>query len=329
LGMALFFLAALILLGSWSGSYGSRGSAGVWGGPADATEPDDLFANEAAGFLRNVPELEGEGLASLPSSPIEADSIPAALFSGVSLGAGSPRSVATIYKVDKGETLTSISAKLGVSIETLITANPEVRSRALRVGQELTVLPVSGVLHRVGEGETAESISRRFKLTSAQLRDFNRAVDLAALTPGMSLLIPGAAAAYRDAPTSVPSLPDLGTYFIKPAEGFNWGKLHSRNAVDIANSCGTEIEAAAEGLIVPDGSCSGEAGWNSGYGTCLAIEHPNGTKSRYAHLDGKTVGIGDYVAQGEVIGTMGRTGEATGCHVHFEVSGAQNPFAKY
>ena len=142
MGMALFFLAALILLGSWSGSYGSRGSAGVWGGPADATEPDDLFANEAAGFLRNVPELEGEGLASLPSSPIEADSIPAALFSGVSLGAGSPRSVATIYKVDKGETLTSISAKLGVSIETLIIANPEVRSRALRVGQELTVLPV-------------------------------------------------------------------------------------------------------------------------------------------------------------------------------------------
>jgi murein DD-endopeptidase MepM/ murein hydrolase activator NlpD len=109
-----------------------------------------------------------------------------------------------------------------------------------------------------------------------------------------------------------------------PAEGFNWGRLHDRNAVDIANTCGTEIHAAAEGLVIDATADS----WNFGYGRYLIIEHPNGTKTRYAHLEKLIASIGDYVAQGEVIGAMGQTGEATGCHLHFEVDGAQNPFAR-
>ena len=59
------------------------------------------------------------------------------------------------------------------------------------------------------------------------------------------------------------------------------------------------------------------------------IEHPNGTKTRYAHTDENFVRVGDYIAQGKEIATIGSTGNThgpTGCHLHFEIYGAKNPF---
>lgn len=116
--------------------------------------------------------------------------------------------------------------------------------------------------------------------------------------------------------------PALERYFSIPAQGFNWGKLHPHNAVDIANACGTPIVTSADGMV-------NEASlddWNGGYGHYVLVAHPNGTKTRYAHMEKIAVSVGLYVKQGEVLGTMGRTGDATGCHVHFEVLGAVNPF---
>lgn len=116
-------------------------------------------------------------------------------------------------------------------------------------------------------------------------------------------------------------------YFIIPAAGWNWGGLHNNNAVDIANSCGTPVYAAAEGLIIENAS----SGWNSGYGAYVKIEHPSGAKTVYAHLSKITVSEGKYVNQGELIGNIGNTGNIhgpTGCHLHFEVRGAKNPLAK-
>ncbi|GEM_PF-1684845 len=118
--------------------------------------------------------------------------------------------------------------------------------------------------------------------------------------------------------------PDLKGYFSMPADGFNWGKLHPHNAVDIANACGTDITASAEGLVNETSLGS----WDSGYGNYILISHPNGTKTRYAHLQSISVSVGKFVKKGELIGKMGQTGNATGCHVHFEIIGAANPFAR-
>lgn len=112
--------------------------------------------------------------------------------------------------------------------------------------------------------------------------------------------------------------------FILPTSGLNWGKLHPKNAVDIAASCGNDVLAAADGLIID----LANSGWNSGYGKYVKIEHLNNIKTVYAHLNYLNVSIGDYVKQGQKIGTVGQTGEATGCHVHFEVLGDKNPFIK-
>jgi murein DD-endopeptidase MepM/ murein hydrolase activator NlpD len=129
------------------------------------------------------------------------------------------------------------------------------------------------------------------------------------------------------APSPKPTL-RLSHYFIQPATGTNWGILHAHNAVDIANVCGTSVVASADGIVT---SADASGNWNGGYGNSITIEHPNGTQTKYAHLQSLTVTVGDEVRQGSQIGTVGNTGHvigATGCHLHFEVYGAVNPFAK-
>jgi murein DD-endopeptidase MepM/ murein hydrolase activator NlpD len=128
-------------------------------------------------------------------------------------------------------------------------------------------------------------------------------------------------------PSPKPTL-RLTNYFIQPARGTNWGILHAHNAVDIANVCGTSVVASAAGIVTES---SGEGNWNGGYGNYVVLEHPNGVKTKYAHLGTVGVSLGDEVRQGDGIGTIGATGHvvgATGCHLHFEVLGAVNPFVR-
>lgn len=114
------------------------------------------------------------------------------------------------------------------------------------------------------------------------------------------------------------------TNFILPVLGINWGKLHPKNAVDIASGCGSDVFASADGLVID----LKDGGWNNGYGKYIKIEHFNQIQTVYAHLNKLNVSLGDYVRRGQKIGEVGNTGEATGCHLHFEVLGAKNPFIK-
>jgi len=229
------------------------------------------------------------------------------------------------YVVKRGDTLSGIAYDFGISVQTIIDANSEVRARILQIGQELTILPVSGIAYTVQEGETIETIATLFGLHVSQLREFNRSVNLDALSSGAVIVVPGARQSLMRESRGA-ALPDLNGYFAQPVQGFNWGKLHDKNAVDIANACGTPVVASAEGLVTDLAE-----GWNGGYGNFVLVEHPNGTKTRYAHLALIESMLGDYVNQGAPIGTVGSTGNThgpTGCHLHFEVEGAQNPMVK-
>ena len=134
--------------------------------------------------------------------------------------------------------------------------------------------------------------------------------------------------------------PYLDGYFIFPTIGFNRGKLHAYNAVDISRNddCLSEnipVFAAASGVIsatYPTESASRYA--NSGYGNDILLLHPNGVLTRYAHLKNILVVAGQYVNQGSIIAFMGGypgnpgSGNSTGCHLHFGVDGARQPFAR-
>jgi murein DD-endopeptidase MepM/ murein hydrolase activator NlpD len=188
------------------------------------------------------------------------------------------------------------------------------------------ILPVSGVLYDIQPGDTLNSIAEKYSVDVNKIISYNIGLSPSKLENRNTIIIPYAKPLKTSYYTSS-ALPEYPGYFAVPTTGWNWGKLHNYNAVDIANACGTAVYVCAEGLV----SEVYTSGWNGGYGKYILVEHPNSTKTLYAHLDKSIVSVGDYVSQGDVIGYIGNTGKTdgvTGCHLHLEVIGAKNPFAK-
>jgi murein DD-endopeptidase MepM/ murein hydrolase activator NlpD len=92
--------------------------------------------------------------------------------------------------------------------------------------------------------------------------------------------------------------------------GMRWGRLHA--GIDIAAPTGTALRAADGGVVQI-------AGWTGGYGNYTCIGHGGGISTCYAHQNSMGVSVGQNVSQGQVIGTVGNTGNSTGPHLHFEV----------
>jgi len=90
------------------------------------------------------------------------------------------------------------------------------------------------------------------------------------------------------------------------------GKKTLHRGLDFAGKKGTPILAVADGVVT-------WAGGRSGYGKTVEIRHGNGYLTRYAHNSELKVEVGDLVRQGQEIAAMGRSGRATGVHLHFEV----------
>lgn len=239
----------------------------------------------------------------------------------------STRGGVIIYKVQKGDTVSRIASNFGISVNTILWANGNLKPNSLLPGQEIIILPVTGVLHSIQEGETLDDIANKYGILVSQILSANPTISSAKLAFGMTIVIPNSKPLSTSAYSSMSKLPDLPGYFAIPTTGWNWGQLHPYNAVDIANGCGTPVYVAAEGLAIEAAS----GGWNFGYGNYIVIEHPNGTKTKYAHNFKIMASVGDYVVKGDQIATIGNTGFThgpTGCHLHFEVYGARNPFAK-
>lgn len=103
-------------------------------------------------------------------------------------------------------------------------------------------------------------------------------------------------------------------YYISSGFGWRWGKLHA--GLDITGTgYGSPIKAANNGIVV-------ESGYTGTNGNYIFIKHSNGYYSGYAHLAARYKNAGDIVYAGDIIGTMGQSGFATGTHLHFQVSTA-------
>lgn len=232
-----------------------------------------------------------------------------------------------IYQVQENDTLQSVADRFKITIDTIVQAN-DLKSVYLDPGQKLIILPVSGVFHEVRSGENLFSIAEQYRVSASRISMLNGLGEDEPLVAGEKLIIPGAVPKEKLS-FSNPN-PQFGSkqdMLRMPTIGWNWGRLHNYNAVDIANKCGTPVYASASGFVENTQS----EGWNNGYGSFITIRHAAGVRTVYAHLSAVFVSAGAYVNQGDLIGAIGKSGKvdgASGCHLHFEVHGAENPFTK-
>lgn len=235
------------------------------------------------------------------------------------------------YKARKGDTIVKIAKKFNISEDTIKFANRGIRS--VRAGETLTILPVSGVLYAVKEGDALELIAKKYGAETDTIKRYNPNYQKILAEGKGTMILPSVKPSSKTmSAQELSKLPEFKNFFMLPLAGLNFGQLHDNNAVDIGNKCGTSVKAAASGMVIEDAALKtdGSSGWNDGYGLFVLIEHANGVKTRYAHLNKVSVKVGDSVNQGDKIGLVGNTGNTdgpTGCHLHFEVVGAKNPFA--
>lgn len=112
------------------------------------------------------------------------------------------------------------------------------------------------------------------------------------------------------APSSVPALGPISSAYGLRADPFD-GQSKFHQGIDIAAAAGSTIRAVAPGRVTFSGVAPG-------YGNMIEVDHGGGFTTRYGHNAKNLVRAGDHVDSGSAIGLVGRTGRATGDHLHFE-----------
>lgn len=249
----------------------------------------------------------------------------------ISSGPSKIRTDVEKYKVQSGDTVSTIAGNFGLSVNTLLWANNLSTNDYIKPGQELLILPIDGVQHTVTKGDTLSKIASKYDVDENKIREYNKLDEDETLTIDESLLIPDGIPP-RAAPSTLvqlPSLRQIGGVFQKPASSPQasnpnmiwpttgrvitqyWSWTHTGLDVD-DDRPGAPIYAVDSGVVEI-------AGWGTGYGIQALVNHQNGFKTRYAHMAKIYVSAGQRVSKGEVIGIIGTTGFSTGTHLHFEV----------
>jgi murein DD-endopeptidase MepM/ murein hydrolase activator NlpD len=253
------------------------------------------------------------------------------------------------YTVERGDALFSIAKAFSIKPETLMWANSDILKDSpdsLRVGQVLKVPPTDGVYYQVVEGDSLESISKKFSATLEDVVNWpGNNIDLTSETvkPGDYVMVPGGhrefvqwiiptVARGKSGTSNIGGSTCAGgpigsTAFVWPTgnhylSGNDYWSGHL--GIDIAAGLGAPVWASDAGVVT-----IAQGGWNGGYGNVVMIDHGNGWVTVYGHLDQINVVPCQGVAQGQGIGLAGSTGNSTGAHLHFETrlnGGFVNPW---
>lgn len=292
----------------------------------------DLFAKPVKNFVRESPKMtliQGNSLVGISPPEAVTPQVLGSILGGIETETEARNEIIE-YIVETGDTLSSIAAKFEISLETILWANDLTSKSVIKPGQKLIILPVSGVLYHVKKDDTLSEIAQTYKGKTDEIISLNGLSGEGDIFIGDILIIPNVKMPPKPAPTYQAQIPLGSSYFICPQAACRITQgLHWYNAIDFGGKCGDPIYAAAAGTVQRI-----MYGWNGGAGNYVTILHPNGVVTMYGHVQTSLVVPGQEVSQGDIIALVGGkpgtpgAGKSTGCHVHFDVRGARNPFVK-
>ena len=260
-----------------------------------------------------------------------------------------------VYEVVSGDTLLGIALKTDIPMDKLIEMNDslEDENSMIRVGDELVITVPEPKLAVVRQEEMyyeedyeAEVIyipnddwyTTDTKTLQEPSAGHRKVISIVTFENDKEI----SAEIIKEEVTyeAVPKIVERGTKippsYIKPISGgrlsSNFGRRSAptrgassyHKGVDWATPTGTAVVASSGGTVA-------KAGWGSGYGYVVYINHPDGRQTRYGHLSKVLVSAGQTVSQGQKIALSGNTGVSTGPHIHFEIliNGSQVNPLKY
>jgi len=243
-----------------------------------------------------------------------------------------------VYIVKEGDTLFSIAKKFKMNLNELYRLNPDLKDRPLYIGDKITIIKTSSTensneweeknevvfqqkKYRVKKGDSLYSIAKKFKTSVEHLIRLNKLNPKNPIKPNQEILIENYKVIRSFKVKKIFILPVDG--YITSGYGYRVNPFisnvrHFHKGIDIAANMGTPIKAARDGLVIFSGRLEG-------YGNCIFIRHQDGYITVYAHNKVNKVKVGDIVYQGQEIAEVGRTGYATGPHLHFEVRKLDQP----
>ena len=267
-----------------------------------------------------------------------------------------PQEPFSTYTVQPGDSVGSIADSFGVDSNYIMWNNPEVREDPdyLIVGANVLIPSVNGLVYTVTLGDTLSDIAAYYQIDVQTITSFapNELSSPDDVIEGKVLVLPGAVPPPPPPPPEPEPGPDPAPIYAaepdpdtEPAyepepvtpqytsSGFIWpfyGNIsqyfsgyHRGLDIDGFGAYGATISAAADGIVV----LTAFQDW--GYGYHVIVQHSDGSRTLYAHLSDIWVGQGEYVSQGQGVGSLGSTGYSTGPHLHFEVhiGGPVDPLA--
>ena len=222
------------------------------------------------------------------------------------------------YTIGEGENLTTISRKIGVNLDTLVSVNKITNANKLKPGQKIIIPNRNGLLYTIKQNENIEDVASKYDIQLNRILAFNKIDEISDIEIGDDIFLPGAKYTLDERiekfgqmfslPVTVTRISSLFGYRVHPIT-----KVRTKHTgVDIPGSLNTPVYAARKGKVI-------FAGYSGGYGNLVIVRHDKGYTTYYGHLNKITTKIGANVGVGVMIGRMGSTGNSTGSHLHFEV----------
>ncbi len=213
------------------------------------------------------------------------------------------------YKVQPGDTLSEISQRFNVSVESIAGSSGIKAPDAISVGQTLKIPPKNGFYYKVKKNDRLGTVLSKYKLDLDKILVENQHINPDLLEAGEEIFLLGAKPSNLIYGWLIP----VTSRIITSGYGWrSWPRKAFHKGVDL-KAYYTHVRAAKSGRVH-------FAGRLGGYGKVVVLRHSGGYRTLYAHLSKIYVRSGSRVVQGRTIGKSGNTGYSFGPHLHFEVS---------